>query len=100
MSRTAWDGQRIGHQAGELQADTGPLTRSTGDLHVAAVRIDDLLDDREAQASSVLAGPAETAVVEALEHPRQLVVGDALAAIVDLDDEHALVGKAAEGHEP
>ena len=59
--------------------------------HAAAVRLDDALDDAQAEAVAVnLLRERVGAAVERLEDPGQLRRGDAEPAILDLDDDLAI----------
>ena len=59
-----------------------PTPRRAFDRDVAVVGLDDVLDDGQAQAGAAqlaAAGPVDA--VESLEDPRQVLAGDAAAAI-------------------
>src|SRR5437879_845837 len=64
------------------------------DVEAAAVAVDDVLDDGEAQPGATqLARARGVDAVEALGEPRQMVGGDAVALVADGDGDPALAGR-------
>jgi hypothetical protein len=59
------------------------LTRATGHVDGAAVTLDDLFDDRQAEpAAAVAAGPRRVGLVEAVEHVGRMRFGNPVARVL------------------
>ena len=73
------------------------LVPSPGSLSIrepAAVALDDMLDDRQAEAGAAeRAASARVDPVEALGHPRDMLGGDALALVGDGELDHPALAR-------
>ena len=76
----------IGAEARETDGEPRAGADAAGDVDLAADRLDQVLDDREAQAGPAeLAAPRLVDAVEPLEDAGQVVAGDADPGVGDLD---------------
>ena len=70
----------------ELEPEDAAARRVRLDPDLAAHALDEVLDDRQAEARAAgLARPARIGAVEPLEHALAMLVGDARAVVADLD---------------
>src|SRR5439155_27273736 len=71
----------------EVQQDCGASTELALCFDAAAMGLDQVLDDCQAEAGApFMAGPARVDSIESLEDPRQVIGGDAGAGVADSHD--------------